>query len=132
MSDDSDSPLRCISAVTLGTRNMGRSVLFYDRLGFELRYGGAAASFTSYAVGAAALNLIAASANEPWPWWGRIIFYVADVDTFHARALAQGLAPDTPPADGDWGERYFHITDPDGHELSFATPLPGKAARPCP
>ncbi|MEC8370717.1 MAG: VOC family protein, partial [Pseudomonadota bacterium] len=21
------------------------------------------------------------------------------------------------------GERYFHITDPDGHELSFARPL---------
>ncbi|MEE9270499.1 MAG: VOC family protein, partial [Candidatus Krumholzibacteria bacterium] len=23
----------------------------------------------------------------------------------------------------EWGERYFHITDPDGHELSFARPL---------
>ncbi|MHC4164482.1 MAG: VOC family protein, partial [Planctomycetota bacterium] len=27
------------------------------------------------------------------------------------------------PADAEWGERYFHITDPDGHELSFARPL---------
>ncbi|MEC7657646.1 MAG: VOC family protein, partial [Pseudomonadota bacterium] len=25
--------------------------------------------------------------------------------------------------DASWGERYFHITDPDGHELSFAHPL---------
>jgi uncharacterized glyoxalase superfamily protein PhnB len=24
------------------------------------------------------------------------------------------------PADAIWGERYFHITDPDGHEISFA------------
>jgi hypothetical protein len=22
-----------------------------------------------------------------------------------------------------WGERYFHMPDPDGHELSFAGPL---------
>jgi hypothetical protein len=22
-----------------------------------------------------------------------------------------------------WGERYFHLTDPDGHALSFARPL---------
>ena len=22
------------------------------------------------------------------------------------------------------GERYFHLSDPDGHELSFARPLP--------
>jgi hypothetical protein len=27
------------------------------------------------------------------------------------------------PQDGAWGERYFHMPDPDGHELSFARPL---------
>ena len=27
------------------------------------------------------------------------------------------------PAGADRGERYFHITDPDGHELSFARKL---------
>jgi hypothetical protein len=25
--------------------------------------------------------------------------------------------------DADWGERFFHFADPDGHELSFAQPL---------
>ena len=39
------------------------------------------------------------------------------------RALAAGYSPDTAPRDAEWGERYFHITDPDGHELSFARPL---------
>ena len=34
-----------------------------------------------------------------------------------------GLAPMTEPADAPWGERYFHVRDPDGHELSFARPL---------
>jgi uncharacterized glyoxalase superfamily protein PhnB len=41
----------------------------------------------------------------------------------HARALAAGLSPETDPADAPWGERYFHLSDPDGHELSFARPL---------
>ncbi len=27
------------------------------------------------------------------------------------------------PRDASWGERYFHMRDPDGHELSFARPL---------
>jgi len=27
------------------------------------------------------------------------------------------------PRDAAWGERFFHLTDPDGHELSFAWPL---------
>ena len=53
-----------------------------------------------------------------------MIFHVSDVDAFYARAVAAGLEPDTRPADAPWGKRYFHLTDPDGHELSFARPLP--------
>ena len=56
--------------------------------------------------------------------WGRAIFWVDDVDALHARAVAAGLTPAMAPADAPWGERYFHILDPDGHELSFARPLP--------
>ena len=31
--------------------------------------------------------------------------------------------PQFAPCDAEWGERYFHIADPDGHDLSFAKPL---------
>jgi uncharacterized glyoxalase superfamily protein PhnB len=41
----------------------------------------------------------------------------------HAKAVAAGLTPETAPADAPWHERYFHILDPDGHELSFAKRL---------
>ncbi|WP_311966821.1 VOC family protein [Bradyrhizobium australiense] len=51
------------------------------------------------------------------------IFYVSDVDEFYAKALTTGLKPSTAPGDAEWGERFFHLTDPDGHELSFARPL---------
>jgi uncharacterized glyoxalase superfamily protein PhnB len=49
-----------------------------------------------------------------------VIFYVSDVDLLYQQALARGLQPEFAPRDADWGERYFHITDADGHELSFA------------
>lgn len=115
--------IECISAVTLGTRDMTRAVPFYEALGFTIRDGGSAASFTSFEVGDATLNLIATEVERRWPWWGRVIFYVADVDTFYRHAIAQGLHPDFAPRDASWNERYFHIVDPDGHELSFAKVL---------
>jgi len=45
------------------------------------------------------------------------------VDAFYAHALAAGAKPEFAPRDAPWGERYFHLVDPDGHELSFAKPL---------
>jgi catechol 2,3-dioxygenase-like lactoylglutathione lyase family enzyme len=112
-----------ISAVTLCTHDMRRAVRFYRALGFDTLYGGEASAFTSFRAGTGYLNLIARPDQQRWSFWGRIIFYVADVDAFYARALAAGCQPPTVPRDAEWGERYFHLTDPDGHELSFARPL---------
>ena len=69
-----------ISAVTLGTHEMPRAVRFYRALGFEILNGGEESSFTSFRAGASYLNLIAQPAGRRWSWWGRVIFYVADVD----------------------------------------------------
>jgi catechol 2,3-dioxygenase-like lactoylglutathione lyase family enzyme len=67
------------------------------------------------------LNLIAEPAEVKW--WGRAIFYDDDVDGLYARLVAAGVTPQAPPRDAPWGERFFHVTDPDGHEISFAWPL---------
>jgi uncharacterized glyoxalase superfamily protein PhnB len=115
--------IEAISAVTLATHDMAGAVRFYRVLGFELVHGGADAAFTSFRAGANYLNLIAAPEERSWSWWGRVIFYDRDVDGLYARALAAGLAPEAAPRDAPWGERFFHLTDPDGHELSFAWPL---------
>jgi catechol 2,3-dioxygenase-like lactoylglutathione lyase family enzyme len=112
-----------ISAVTLGTHEMPRAVRFYRALGFEALHGGEGSSFTSFRAGASYLNLIAQPAERRWSWWGRVIFYVSDVDALHQRALAAGYQPTTSPRNAEWGERFFHLDDPDGHELSFARPL---------
>ena len=114
-----------ISAVSLVTHDMARAVRFYRALGFTIRHGGEHDCFTSLHAGSGYLNLIARPPGGSSSWWGRVIFHVSDVDAFHARAVIAGLTPDTAPADAPWGERYFHLTDPDGHELSFARPLPG-------
>jgi len=109
--------IESISAVTLGTHQMPRAVGFYRALGFEVLHGGEASSFTSFRAGASYLNLIAQPAERRWFWWGRVIFYVSDVDALHQRALAAGYQPTTSPRDAEWGERFFHLDDPDGHEL---------------
>jgi catechol 2,3-dioxygenase-like lactoylglutathione lyase family enzyme len=116
--------IESISAITLATHDMGRAVQFYTMLGFELIYGGEAAAFTSFRAGTGYLNITAQPDQRQWTWWGRAIFYVSDVDALHATVLANGVQPDTSPRDARWGERFFHLTDPDGHELSFARPLP--------
>ena len=74
-------------------------------------------------VGRNFLNLISQPAELRQPWWGRVIFYESDVDALYARLVAAGCRPLTAPRDAEWGERFFHLTDPDGHELSFAWPI---------
>jgi catechol 2,3-dioxygenase-like lactoylglutathione lyase family enzyme len=115
--------IESISAITLATHDMARAVRFYRMVGFEIINGGDDAAFTSFRAGRSYLNLIAQPAEREWSWWGRVIFCHSDVDALHARVVAAGYRPDTVPRDAEWGERFFHLTDPDGHELSFAGPL---------
>ena len=122
--------IESLSAITLATHDMARAVRFYSMLGFETVHGGADAAFTSFRAGPNYLNLIARPAERRWSWWGRAIFYESDVDALYARVVAAGYRPEAAPRDAEWGERFFHLTDPDGHELSFAWPLERSATRP--
>ncbi len=123
MSDRDKPRIESISAVTLFVADMARAVRFYEALGFDPLYGGSEASFTSFRFGDHYLNLALGDRSPSAPLWGRIILHVSDVDGLHRRALDAGLEPQFAPRDAAWGERYFHLTDPDGHELSFARPL---------
>src|SRR5438094_10050535 len=98
-------------------------VQFYrDGLGMELLYGGEGSSFSSLRArdsDSAILNLEQGDGNTDW---GRLIFHVADVDACWRLLTDLGLIPEKPRT-ASWGERYFHMLDPDGHELSFARPI---------
>jgi catechol 2,3-dioxygenase-like lactoylglutathione lyase family enzyme len=104
--------------VTLAVQDMARAVTFYETIGFERLYGGETATFTSYRLGETFLNLIL-TPSYTGHWWGRLIFRVEKVDDLHAALVAQGMELEM-PRNGSWGERFFHLKDPDGHELSFA------------
>ena len=110
-----------ISAITLYTADMKEAVSFYEALGFQLVYGGKTAAFTSFKAGDGFINLAQGKPpNEPW---GRAIIYVSDVDMMYEIVCSAGFKTETSPRDAEWNERYFHVLDPDGNELSFAKPL---------
>ncbi len=107
-----------ISALTLAVQDMAQSVDFYRKLGLELLYGGEHASFTSFRAGEGFINLIR-TGSKAGRWRGRVILRVEEVDLLYSKLKESGLEPE-PPRDGDRGERFFHLKDPDRHELSFA------------
>ena len=72
--------IESISAITLATHDMARSVRFYRALGFRIHYGGEDATFTSFAVGDSYLNVVAVQPQHTIDWWGRVIFHVPVVD----------------------------------------------------
>lgn len=60
--------------------------------------------------------------------FGRIIFHTENVDDLYRymkkdEFLCKHAIFETEPADAPWGERFFHIREPDGYQLSFAQPL---------
>jgi catechol 2,3-dioxygenase-like lactoylglutathione lyase family enzyme len=112
-----------VSAVTLTVASMRNSVRFYgDILGMEIIYGGEDGRFSSLRAKDGSNPILNLEQGRSVAGWGRMIFYVADVDAFWEYLRGKGLQPES-PRDASWGERYFHMPDPDGHELSFARPI---------
>jgi catechol 2,3-dioxygenase-like lactoylglutathione lyase family enzyme len=130
-----------ISAVTLIIENMERSCNFYSHVpGFKLVYGGSSTdSFTTYEIGEnnnpkmyLNLELTMDDTNHKEhnrkKHCGRIIFHTEDVDRLylylkHNKDISNAISFENEPTDAPWGERYFHIREPDGYQLSFAKPI---------
>lgn len=123
-----------ISAVTLAVENMERSCDFYSRIpGFALTYGGAGSQFTTFKIGSGGahamyLNLEERERSSGSRDFGRIIFHTEDVDKLYSfmkndSVISATAILENEPRDASWGERFFHVRDPDGYQLSFAKPL---------
>jgi catechol 2,3-dioxygenase-like lactoylglutathione lyase family enzyme len=112
-----------MSAVTLRVANMRTSVRFYrDVLGLEIIYGDEDADFSSLRTKEGKGPILNLERSNPATQCGRLIFYISDVDAFWSYLKGKGLRLEK-PQDASWGERYFHVSDPDGHELSVARPI---------
>jgi hypothetical protein len=84
--------------------------------------GGEGSGFSSLRAKDADSVILNLEEGETGTEWGRLIFHVADVDACWRHLTEVGFTPEK-PRDASWGERYFHMLDPDGHELSFARPI---------
>ena len=130
-----------ISAITLSIKNMEKSCKFYSRIPFV--YGGSNDdTFTTFKIGediTMYLNLELSTNNnnititpvDDRRNFGRIIFHTEDVDGLYSRfkndvSLSELISLENEPTNALWGERFFHIRDPDGYQLSFATPISRK------
>lgn len=47
--------------------------------------------------------------------------YVEDADSLYEQAVSAGCTPIMPMSDAFWGDRFGKVSDPYGHEWSFAT-----------
>jgi catechol 2,3-dioxygenase-like lactoylglutathione lyase family enzyme len=132
-----------ISAVTLIIENMSRSCRFYSQIpGFKLVYGGSSDdTFTTFEIeeehtSKMCLNLEVSITNNNNSHdlqrkrknSGRIIFYTEDVDRLYSyfrsnKEISDLISFEKEPTNAAWGERYFHIREPDGYQLSFAKPI---------
>jgi len=133
-----------ISAITLSVKNMEKSCKFYSRIpGFKIVYGGSNDdTFTTFKIGediTMYLNLeLRTDINTTNMHvvnrrnFGRIIFHTEDVDVLYSHfksdaSISELVSFENEPMDALWGERFFHIRDPDDYQLSFAMPISRKS-----
>jgi|TARA_B100001245_G_scaffold167919_1_gene127130 catechol 2,3-dioxygenase-like lactoylglutathione lyase family enzyme len=119
-----------ISAVTLLISDMKKSVDFYSKIpNFKIVYGGSDSQFTSFLMDDTVKSYLNLKLNKTHSTdFGRIIFYVEDVDKFfiymqNDETISVLGKLESKPQDAEWGERFFHVLDPDGYRLSFAAPI---------
>jgi catechol 2,3-dioxygenase-like lactoylglutathione lyase family enzyme len=138
-----------ISAITLKVKDMEKSSSLYSKIpGFRLTYGGEPSdSFTTFEIGegskATYLNLERIEDDEGSSDFskkpnlgktrgsedfGRVIFHTENVDKLYSymkrnEYLSKSIVFENEPTNAPWGERFFHIREPNGYQLSFAQPL---------
>lgn len=131
-----------ISAVTLKVKDMEKSCKFYSRLpGFHVVNGGRAAdSFTTFEIGVSkdskmCINLELtgdgsddAGSKGKSKDFGRIIFHTEDLNGLYFymknnKVISESITIENEPTNASWGERFFHVREPDGYQLSFAQPI---------
>ena len=109
---------------------MKRSVNFYSKIpNFKIVFGGSDSQFTSFLIDDVANSYLNLKLNETHSTdFGRIIFHTDDVDELFAymrddETISVLGKLESKPQDASWGERFFHMLDPDGYKMSFATPI---------
>ena len=131
-----------ISAITIYTKDMKKSCMFYSSIPkSELSYGGPNSNFTTFKISESPdmfLNIEKIPSKQKADELlntrfcnqdsCRIIFHTDDVDALYYCLKNDDVISklgkfETKPTNAVWGERYFQIRDPDGYPIVFATPI---------
>lgn len=121
--------MKSVAGIICLVKELERTIIFYEALGFEFRKQVPNVSATAY------LN---------WFWIeflleGKVVteafkgdvpvnpkgaghyihINVAEVDEFYKGVVEKGLQPLGEPQDFPWGHREFVLSDPDGYKLVF-------------
>ena len=107
----------------LRVSDLGRSVAFYERLGFSAtRWDGYVrleGDDGIYIGMEQDTSVRAGSAIE-------LVIRVDDVDRRYEELTAAGVRFDGSPADQEWGARHVWLADPDGNRLSLFSTTEGR------
>jgi catechol 2,3-dioxygenase-like lactoylglutathione lyase family enzyme len=138
-----------ISAITIKVKDKEKSCSLYSKIpGFRLTYGGEPSdSLTTFEIGEGSkttyLNLERIEDDERSSDFskksdvgktrgsedfGKVIFHTEKVDKLYSymkqdEYISKYIVFENKPINAPWGERFFHIREPNGYQLSFAKPL---------
>jgi methylmalonyl-CoA/ethylmalonyl-CoA epimerase len=117
-----------IDNVGLCVEDLGRSVRYYETLGFEqlgvndrgvtLGLGSAKLFLFQCRTKTRATERLLGLFDNP-PGIDHVSFQVSDVDALYEVLTSRGIEASGAPADQDWGARAFGLRDPDGNNLYF-------------
>jgi catechol 2,3-dioxygenase-like lactoylglutathione lyase family enzyme len=114
-----------LTGLTLHVEDVERSRDFYMRIPGAVLVQHRPGDFALLQLGEGRLGLLSARYLEA----GAPGFHVevssslAGVDALYDQVRANGIEPHSPPTDRSWGERTFHVSDPDGNLIEFDSRL---------
>jgi uncharacterized glyoxalase superfamily protein PhnB len=123
-----------LDAIGIVSRDMARSVAFYNILGVAMEVKGGADHMEGATPSGVRIMLDSvALMKQLRPGWqepigcGVILCFVQasaqSVDELYAKILAAGFQSITPPWDAFWGQRYASVSDPDGNQIDLFAAL---------
>lgn len=119
--------LLSVDNIGIGVTNLGRSVEFYQRLGFA-KASENERGCTMIAGSAKLFLFVGSTGCEPLARQAfdlslnpvgidHVSFLVDNVDKTHAELVTRGIQFQTQPADQSWGARAAMLRDPDGTNI---------------
>jgi catechol 2,3-dioxygenase-like lactoylglutathione lyase family enzyme len=111
-------PNASLEGLTLHVENVERSLEFYSKIPgatVEAHYPG---NFAMLRIGKARLGLLGHAQNQRF----HIEVETEDLDAMYQTLRSEGIEPDGPPKQEEWGEIDFLVKDPDGNIVEFGLP----------